>query len=530
MKFLRLPDSLPSSLFENDDILAIDKPYGFNAHTNDSKIEHSEFIQDGLIEIYEKHIGKKLHIVHRLDQTTTGVMIFGKSVESAKKYAEFFFNRQVKKTYWFLTKSKSAKPSFLIDQEILHKGKELDAKTQLSLMEKSPSFELWKANPFTGRNHQIRIHAKAAGIPILGDIKYGGMAFPFLCLHNHQIEFPNGIVITSQPPIYFENTGLLEDATLTKALFETDRRLRLFSFFGDRDQCFRLVHNKNNSADPGFTIDQFGKVLVLSWYKDVWGDTELRKFTYFSTSMNKPIIVRLADKTQIIIDPNKSPEGVTSPWIAKENLIQYEMRLDAGSAVGLFLNQRLQRNWLRNHSKQKSVLNLFSYTCGFSLAAALGGAAQVTSVDANKNALNWGRRNFELNGLETDRFTFLCRDNFTFLEQCRNKNTKFDVIISDTPSFMKREKKFFKIKTDLEAWLINCLTCLSPNGELLFSTTFDDFYIRDLEKTILQAQKTLKISNMEINCILPSLDFELPNEKTNLKSFLIRLTSSAPKL
>ena len=164
MKFLRLQDHLLSVLFEDEDIVAINKPYGFNAHTNDSKIEHSEFIQDGLIEIYEKNRGKKLHIIHRLDQTTTGVMIFGKSVESAKKYAEFFFHRQVKKTYWFLTKSKSSQASFRIDEQIVHKGRELDAETQLTLLKKSPTYELWQANPFQGRNHQIRIHAKAANL------------------------------------------------------------------------------------------------------------------------------------------------------------------------------------------------------------------------------------------------------------------------------------------------------------------------------------------------------------------------------
>jgi len=91
MKFLRLPDPLLSVLFEDSDIIAIDKPYGFNAHTNDSKVEHSDYIQDGLIEIYEKQLNCKLHIIHRLDQTTTGVMIFGKSVESAKKICRLFF-------------------------------------------------------------------------------------------------------------------------------------------------------------------------------------------------------------------------------------------------------------------------------------------------------------------------------------------------------------------------------------------------------------------------------------------------------
>ncbi len=529
MKFLRLQDSLLSVLFEDEDIVAINKPYGFNAHTNDSKIEHSEFIQDGLIEIYEKNFGKKLHIIHRLDQTTTGVMIFGKSVESAKKYAEFFFHRQVKKTYWFLTKSKSSQDNFRIDQQIVHKGRELDAETQLTLLKASSNYELWQANPFQGRNHQIRIHAKAAEIPILGDEKYGGAVFPFICLHNRIIEFPNGIKITSQAPAYYEDSGILGDATLTRALFEADRRGRLFAA-AEGDQCFRLVHTQTKSTDLGFTLDQFGEVLVLNWFKEHWGETEVRKFTYFAKSANKPLVVRLMadkgkpalDKTPNVIYPDESSPQLLTPWNAKEGPVQYEFRADAGSSVGSYLNQRLQRTWVRENSQGKSVLNLFSYTCGFGLAAALGQAEQVTSVDQGKGALNWGRKNFELNSVEVEKHKFFCRDSFSFLEQCQAKDIKYDLIICDTPSFMKREKKLFKIKADFEGWIETCLSCLNPKGELLLSTNFDGFFVRDIEMLIIKAQKSLKLNELEISCILSSLDFELPDEKTSLKSFLIR--------
>lgn len=531
MKFLRLHDSLLSVLFEDDDIIAIDKPYGFNAHTNDSKIEHSEFIQDGLIEMYEKQLGRKLHIIHRLDQTTTGVMIFGKSTESAKKYAEFFFNRQVKKTYWFITKCKSSNPDFLIDTQIIHKGRELEAKTQLTLLKKENAFELWQANPFTGRNHQIRIHAEVAKIPILGDPKYNGHVFPFLCLHNHKIEFPNDIVITSKPPVYFENLELLNDVILTRALFEADRRLRLFSFSVPQDQCFRLVHAKTNSKDSGFTIDQLGRNMVLNWHKESWGDSDFKRFTYFANSMKKPLFVRLAagkekaspDKKHILICPSACSNPISPIWIAKEGETQYEIRSESGQSAGLFLNQRLQRNWLFNNSKGKSVLNIFSNTCGFSLAAALGQAAQVTSVDASKTALNWGKQNFLLNDLAPDKFIFLCRDSLSLLEQCRNKNIKYDTIICDAPSFVRREKGFFKIESGLEDLLKSCMDCLNPHGELLFSTCYDGFFIDDIRKAILRVQKTLKIPNLEINCILPALDFELPDERANLKSFLIKI-------
>lgn len=500
MNFLRLPDILLSTLFEDDDIIAIDKPYGFNAHTNDSKIEHSDFIQDGLIEMYEKQRGTKLHIIHRLDQTTTGVMIFGKSVESAKKYAEYFFNRQVKKTYLFITKNKSEKKSYTINQQIIHKARELDAETDLQFIKKSANYELWQANPHTGRNHQIRIHSQAAGISILGDGKYDGHAFPFLCLHNQRIEFPNGIVILSKPPAYFEDLKLLEDPFLVQAFFEADRRERLFSK-ANKSQCFRLGQKSGT-----FTLEQFGETVMLTWPKDRWTDADAEKFLAFAKAKGKRLVVQ------------KLPGEITS-WMADEGIVHSEIHSEL---AGLLLNQRLHRNWVLNHSENKSVLNLFSSTCTYGVVAALGKASQVTSVEANKNALNWGRKNFELNQLNPESFKFLCRDSVTFLEQSLNKKITYDLIICEAPAFFRREKGIFKIENGLEALLENCLQCLSTHGELLFTTSYDGLYIDDIRRAIVAVQKKLNLKGLEINCILPALDFELPHEKPQLKSFLIR--------
>jgi 23S rRNA (cytosine1962-C5)-methyltransferase len=527
MNFLTLHDCLLSILFEDEDIIAIDKPYGLNAHTNDCKIEHSEFIQDGLIELYEKHLNRKLHIIHRLDQTTTGVMIFGKSTESAKKYAEFFFNRQVKKTYLFITQSKSKKANFLVDNPITHKGRELDAKTQLNLLTSNNGFELWQANPFTGRNHQIRIHARLADIPILGDTKYGGAHFPFLCLHNQRIEFPNRIIITSTPPAYFENLLILKDQVITRTVFEIDRRVRLYGASEQVDQCFRMLHFSKNSKELGFTMDHLGKLLVVQWTKESWSSSDFKRFTFLAEHLKKSILIRFSSHSQkqIFICGEPSPtESAILPkfWTAQENKICYEFRSNLGHSVGLSLNQRLHRNWVLNNSKNKSVLNLFCHTGGFSLAAALGKATQIISVDSNKNNLNWARKNFELNQIDPAQFIFLCRDSMSYLEQCRNKNLKFDLIICEAPSFLRQEKGVFKIESDIEKLLKSCIEGLAQEGELLFSTTFDGFFIQDIKQSIFNVQHTLKSSQIEMSCILPGLDFELPDEKAHLKSFLIR--------
>lgn len=484
MNFLRLHDPLLSILFEDDDIIAIDKPYGFNAHTNDSKIEHSDFIQDGLIEIYEKNFKIKLHIIHRLDQTTTGVMIFGKSPESAKKYAQYFFDRKVQKTYLFITHKISQKNEFKVNENIIHKGKDYDALTDFKLLKKNSRFELWQAEPHTGRNHQIRIHAKAINLSLLGDDKYGGSEFPFLCLHNYSIEFPNGLIIKSQLPQHFENLDLLEDKKNAEINFEADRRHRLFAK-SEKNQCFRLFHQKNKFKNQDFTIDQFG-----------------------AEKINQP-----TENADIKI------------WTAFENKIQYELRSDIKNNVGLFTNQRLQRYWVLNNSKNKNILNLFSYTGSHSVSAVAGGATTVTSVDLNKNNLNWARKNFELNHLNSDAHKFLLRDSLTYIEQAVTKNLKYDLIICDAPAFYRREKGIFKIENELQKLIQNCMSCLNSNGDFLFSTTADDLYIDTIRTVILTAQKNLCLPNLEINCILPSLDFELPDQKSNLKSFLIRLKS-----
>jgi 23S rRNA (cytosine1962-C5)-methyltransferase len=508
MKFLRLPDPLLSVLYEDEDILAIDKPYGLNTHTNDSKLEHSDFIQDGLIEIFEKQLNCKLHIIHRLDQTTTGIVIFGKSQESAKKYAQYFFDRQVRKTYFFITARKSVAQQFSIDQAIIHKGKELQAKTNLKFLKRNSLFELWQANPLTGRNHQIRIHSLAAQISILGDTKYEGQGFPFLCLHNHRIEFPNSLVINSKPPAYFDSLDILQDRFLSQLLFEADRRQRLFSKYLTGDVAFRMIELKEQCS-----VDQFGANLVLSRAKQSGSSPDSKQIDLLSNFLKKPILLR---------DPKHrdSVDKKYTRWIIHENGSKFEVAQENGPMSGLSTNQRLHRYWVQNNSNNKSVLNLFASMCSYGVAAARGGATQVSMVEQNKNSLSLGKKNFELNQLNSSEFKFFRRDSMVFLKQCANKQQKFDLILCEIPSFYRSEKGTFQIQNDLAEFLDHALKCLHPKGTILISTTYEKFFINDLRKQILNALKDLK---SEINCILPGLDFELPDQKAQLKSFLIKL-------
>lgn len=520
MNFLRLNDDLISVLFEDDDIIAIDKPYGFNAHTNDAKADHGAAIEDGLIEIYEKNRGTKLHIIHRLDQTTTGVMIFGKSIESAKKYADFFLNRQVKKTYWFVTPLSVPNKKYVVDQSIVHKGKDLEAQTEFTFLKSECGYNLWQANPYTGRNHQIRIHAQAVGLSLLGDEKYGGSRFPFLTLHNHKIQFPNGVQLESKAPEYFEDLKILTDTMLAKVFFEVDRRLRVFQINRDTHGCLRWINHINGAKEPGFTLDQFGDVLVLSWYREIWTSVDESHWTKLANFFKKPIWVQGKELKKYLNVDNRGHQ--TESWMASEQNIKYEIRSDSLASPGLFLNQRLHRKWVRDNARNKSVLSLFANTGTYGLAASLGQAKDVTLVENSKNYLSWAKRNFEQNGVEPAHCKFLNRDSLAFIESSLNKGLQFDVIICDAPTFFRREKGIFRVEKDFEKLLADCLRLLATGGVLLISTQFDGFYVADLKRRIIKVQKEIGMPTLEINLILPSLDFELPDEKTNLKSFLIR--------
>ena len=519
MDFLWLRDRGLSVLFENDEIIAVDKPYGLDTHTNEAKDGQADFIQPGLIELFEKQRGP-LHVVHRLDRTTSGVIVFAKTLEAAKKYQGFFRARETKKTYLFITASdlKTANrshtgASLTCDAPIIRNGSALEASTDFKRLAVTDDFALWVATPHAGRNHQIRIHAGTLGLPLLGDEKYGGEKFPFICLHNRRIEFPNGVVIESNPPVWFENLELLKDERYIKALFEIDRRNRLFA---NSARCLRWVHPKTNGLD--YALDLFDSHVVLSWYGERWSETDEKMFERLAESVGRKLLVKfMAPKLKA------SAESVplATRWTVLEGEIKHQLRMDSGQAPGLFLDQRLQREWVRENSKGKTVLNLFSYTGGFSVAAVMGGATAVASVDSNKSMLNWARENFALNGLDADAHTFLCRDVVTFLDQAVSKAVKFDIVVCDAPSFSRSEKGLFKIEVELENLIKKSVELLAPGGELLFSLNAESIFVDDVRRTVLKIKKDLKLSKLEISSVQPSLDFELPGEAPGLKSFLI---------
>jgi len=146
-----------------------------------------------------------------------------------------------------------------------------------------------------------------------------------------------------------------------------------------------------------------------------------------------------------------------------EGGLHYRVDLGRKQNAGLFLDMRYGRNWVRANAEGKRVLNLFAYTCGFSVAAIEGGATQVVNLDMSSSALSRGRDNHRLNGHDVSKVTFLGHDLFKSWGKVIGKGP-YDLVIIDPPSFQKGS---FLLTKDYQRVLRRLPELLTPEGTVL---------------------------------------------------------------
>ena len=149
--------------------------------------------------------------------------------------------------------------------------------------------------------------------------------------------------------------------------------------------------------------------------------------------------------------------------VITEHGLHYKLDFGRNQNTGLFLDMRYGRNWVKAHSQGKRVLNLFAYTCGFSVAAIGGDAGQVVNLDMSKAALNRGRENHRLNQHDLSRVSFLGHDLFKSWARVK-RDGPYDLIIIDPPSFQKGS---FVLTKDYQKILRRLPDLLNPQGTVL---------------------------------------------------------------
>jgi 23S rRNA (cytosine1962-C5)-methyltransferase len=488
----------PCVLFEDAHLLVINKPAGVNTHSP------SPYAGEGIYDWLRNREPRwaSLAIIHRLDKQTSGVLAFALSPEANRSLTAQFSNRQARKTYLLLTdrpdvripercRSAVEKAGDRFISKPWREGNEL-AETEFKEVraEEVSRFlgkdfampagtRLVQARPLTGRTHQIRLHAAQCGFPALGDGLYGGAAAERLWLHASELTLAHPV---SGAPLTFtaDWPGDPPVVGLRKQLIEPEETT-----------AFRVAHGEADGL-PGIHADKLGDFLLVETENDL--DREQRERVEALAGRwacrgvyHKRLIRDTRGKGAEASPRHISGAEAPDRFVVRENGLAFELSFTEGYSVGLFLDQRDNRRRLLTGHIGKDihtswanavgaragsfeVLNVFAYTCGFSVAAAKAGA-RATSLDLSKKYLEWGRRNFDLNGIPAAPHDFIYGDAFDWMKRLCKKQRQFDCVILDPPTFSKsREHGVFRAERDYGRLIASALPILRPDGILLAST------------------------------------------------------------
>lgn len=521
----------PCVLHEDEHILVANKPAGINTHSP------SPYAGEGLYDWlrHREPRWSQLAIIHRLDKVTSGLSVFAKTSLANRSLTDQFSTRLVRKKYLFLASAPLPKSPLLVKSHIARAGEKYvagtqgdEAETRFQSVGARSGYHLIEAEPLTGRTHQIRVHAQLKGVPILGDTLYGGESFGRVCLHSAELSFRHpasgDLMSFRSEPAFFDDPALALRQGIIDPL-ETD--------------AFRLV---NGAADdlPGVYLEKWGGRLLSSGEAPLSAEAKerFRKLDPSASALYHRTLVRQIRKASADEAAPALVAGEAAPaaFPIKENGAQFEISFAQGYSVGLFLDQRdNRRRLLRNHIgagfpifeeglKAKSVLNTFAYTCGFSVCAALAGAT-TTSLDLSRKYLDWGRRNFQLNGLDPAAHDFIYGDVFDWVTRLEKKGRLFDVILLDPPTFSHaKQGRAFKVETDFGKLVRSVLPLLRPGGILFASTNAHRLSPEAFLEQIRTALAAMRRAEAQSHYVPQPLDFPVSREEpAYLKTVWIRV-------
>jgi len=264
--------------------------------------------------------------------------------------------------------------------------------------------------------------------------------------------------------------------------------------------CYRL-YDRDLPEFP-ISVDWYEGKLCLSEYRAKHGLTEEEHQEWLEGTIQVLSEVLSVDESLIFTKERRRKTDRLSQYVktgeekiffeVHENGLKFLVNLSDYLDTGLFLDHRITREMVRELSKGKDVLNLFAYTGAFSVYAASGGAARVTTVDLSNTYIDWAKKNFELNQLiNNTAFEFFVQDVLQFLPQ--QPEAFYDLIVMDPPTFSnsKKMKELLDIQRDHPFLIREALRILRPGGILFFSTNARKF---KLDIDFLQSEQVRDIT------------------------------------
>jgi 23S rRNA (cytosine1962-C5)-methyltransferase len=513
----------PCVLYEDEALLVVNKPAGLNTHSP------SSYAGEGIYEWLRHREARwsKLAIIHRLDKETSGILIFSKSEKGNCSLTDQFTRHLVRKRYFLLTDGNSPRKEITVKSKITRIGEKyasapagtkgevaittfraattdelssvtLPNRSQIGTPKNSKPIELVVAEPLTGRTHQIRVHAAESGFPVLGDTLYAGSPGPRLYLHSAMLECQNPVTnemnqFSAHADFAADARQSLRQAFISPALTDSNR----------------LIHGASDGWH-GWYVDRFDRFLLAqSEAQPAPADDERVRRLMSASQAAGVYYKRLSRQAGRLAAADASPqhwlgEQIDSHLTVRENGVHYGIRFDEGYSVGLFLDQRDNRfRVLTGHVAAEfdlpagslEVLNTFSYTCGFSVCAAKHGA-RTTSLDLSRKYLDWGKTNFQSNGIDPVGHDFIYGDTLDWLERFRKKQRQFNVVLLDPPTFSQSKVGgTFRVQKDYGKLVAAALGVLKQGGVLFASTNAADWtpeaFIKVIEDIVTTAKRKI---------------------------------------
>jgi 23S rRNA (cytosine1962-C5)-methyltransferase len=274
---------------------------------------------------------------------------------------------------------------------------------------------------------------------------------------------------------------------------------------------YRLVNSESDGL-PGLIVDKYNDFLVcqfLSAGAEFW---------------KKEIVVQLSallnptgiyERSDVEVREKEGLEPISGVLFGKippdlieivENGIKFFVDIKNGHKTGFYIDQRDNRKLIQTYSKEKEILNCFSYSGGFSVFAVKGGAKKITNVDSSLDALSLAEKNLSLNGIDSSKYENVADDVFKYLRKLRDANKQFDIIILDPPKFADSASQIEKASRGYKDINLLAIKLLKKNG-LLFTFSCSGHITSDLFNKIisdaaLDSGKTIHI----IKYLTQSLD------------------------
>jgi len=265
-------------------------------------------------------------------------------------------------------------------------------------------------------------------------------------------------------------------------------------------ECQRLFHGRGHAYPElaHVNVDWLSPVVLITLYKAVEPQWLVEQVEALRQLVPECLSVQVQHRYQKFAPTEVIWGEHIEQTVVVESGLKYNIEFGKSQNTGLFLDMKNGRDWVKAYCKKKNVLNLFSYTCAFSIAAIAGEARQVVNVDVSKSSLSKGRENHRLNQQDVSVVKFEGVDIFKSYGRLK-KYGPYELLICDPPSFQKGS---VDIKRDYSKIIRRIPQLMTPNGDVMLCLNSPDldeaFLLEEVKRECAECQFIAKIDTPEV--------------------------------